>query len=124
MSDSEPTLELRVHRGGNAVLTERLTRELYAELNEFEDVVMRYAPPAPPGENSKSAVADAVTLWAFLSTAATVTGTVLVQAIKTWAEAKRCTVRLTIGDAEIELPQGLDDAQERVIVKLLEERRS
>ncbi|MFC3451372.1 effector-associated constant component EACC1 [Amycolatopsis speibonae] len=124
MNDPEPTLELRVRRGGNAVLAERLTRALHAELNEFEGVMMRYAPPAPPGENSKSAVAEAVTLWAFLSTAATVTGTVLIQAIKTWAEAKRCTVHLTIGDAEIELPQGLDDAQVRVITRLLEERRS
>ncbi|MFJ4102264.1 hypothetical protein [Amycolatopsis japonica] len=124
MSDSEPTAELRVYRGGNAVMTEKLTRELYAELNELEDVAVRYAPAESAGENSKSAVAEAVTLWAFLSTAATVTGTVLVQAIKTWAEAKRCTVHLTIGDTELDLPQGLDDAQERIISKLLEERRA
>lgn len=124
MKDSVPTLKLRVQDGGNAIVGEQLTRSLLVELSELEHLEVHHAPTGPPAENAKSGVVGDATLWIFLGTASTAISTVLVRTIKEWALAKRRVVRMTVGDIEIEIPGNLDEAQERVIMKVLEDGRS
>lgn len=124
MSRSDPAFELEVVTDGNAVLIERLTRALRAELNELQGVEVEFAPTIPgatAGAKSGTTIGD-LALWVFLGTAAKDTAQVVIEKIKAWSEKERNrTVRITRGNEMIEIHGSPDEAQERLIGKFLED---
>ncbi|MFI5608576.1 hypothetical protein [Amycolatopsis sp. NPDC051903] len=124
MDNSAPTCELWMPDGGNSISGEILARSLASEIAEVDGCEARFSALRPEVNGAKGTGVGEVTLWVFLSGAATTTGTVLLALIKEWAVTKRRTVRMKVRDVEVEIPAGLDDAQERIIAKLLEDGRS
>jgi hypothetical protein len=112
---------LRVEDDGSALLGERLARSLLGDLSRLPDVDVRVAPAEPAAAGAKGAELEPTLVVAVLG--GTATARVAPQAIKEWAVTRRRTVRVRLGDQELEVPRGLDEAQERAISRLLGEDR-
>jgi hypothetical protein len=127
MTLTSPTLELGVLGNGDVIRAERTARSLRAELADIDGVEVRFATNAMSaqiGAKSGTAVAT-TTLWAFLGVATEATARIVLATIRAWVEKERNrAVRITVGDRLIEIPGSPDEAQERIIAKILESGRS
>ncbi|MFI0466584.1 hypothetical protein ACH347_21100 [Saccharopolyspora sp. 5N102] len=123
MTPPAPAFTLEVVADGNAILGERLTRSLRAELNEIADVEVEFADSTTAtAAGAKGGLAADLALWVFLGGAGVKALTpVVVAGIKAWSERERNRkVRLTRGDETLEIQGKPDAAQERIVTKFLE----
>ncbi|SFQ15972.1 hypothetical protein [Amycolatopsis rubida] len=122
MENSTPTLELRVQAGGDIIREEQLARALRAEIEKTRGAEVRIAPSGPGLDGAKGSSVGGADLWVFLAATAAPLGTALVTLIKEWSKTKRATVRFRIDGLELEMPSGTDEAQERMLARLLDKR--
>ncbi len=122
MENSAPMLELRVQAGGDIIREERLARALRAEIEKNGGAEVRIPQSGPGPDGAKGSSVGSADLWVFLAATSAPLGTALVTLIKEWSKTKRATVRLKIADVELEMPSGTDEAQERMLARIIDKR--
>ncbi|NHD19501.1 MULTISPECIES: hypothetical protein [unclassified Actinopolyspora] len=125
---SEPALRLRVPADGDSVLEERLVRSLRSELDEVTSVDTRIAADpasAPTGAKAGAALGE-IALWVALGTVGKDTVSVVLESIRAWSAKQhdRIVHLRTKDGAEYQLPPDMDETQQHLVNKILENERS
>ncbi|APU16304.1 hypothetical protein UA75_21870 [Actinoalloteichus sp. GBA129-24] len=120
-----PSLEVRLTSDDSPLIVERLLRSLRVELERLDGVEARFAekPAAEPdGAKGGAVIADAA-LWLFLASVTQTTGRIVVEQIRAWhsRQGRDRTIRITRGESFIEIPGDLDESQERVLARWLDQ---
>ncbi|MEY8040027.1 hypothetical protein AB8O55_11530 [Saccharopolyspora cebuensis] len=122
MANGARTFQVRVLAGGDPLREERLTRSLRDELAELEGVSVGFSSGAASSRGSKAGpLTDLVLAVAVLASSKPLAG-VLTTAITEWcARERHRKVRVTRGDAELEITGSPDADQRQLVREFLEE---
>nr|WP_157528110.1 hypothetical protein [Kibdelosporangium sp. MJ126-NF4]CTQ91428.1 hypothetical protein [Kibdelosporangium sp. MJ126-NF4] len=123
MTRSGPTFELTVLVHDDVLVRERLTRSLHTDLDATEGIDVQFSESttaAPALSKAGGGLWDAA-LWVFLGSATGATARVVIEAVKAWsAKERNRKVRISDGDRVVEISGSMDETQERIVTKFLE----
>lgn len=113
---------VRVIADDDTLRQERLTRDLYNELQKANGISVGFVEGrADVDEGHKGGLAGDVALWAAVTAAYRQTSQVLMTLIKEWCTRERHRkVEVTVNNASVTITGRPDEAQERIVRSLLE----